>query len=126
MEMPSELDLISLFECEPILLDIDTPGLPFFYNQATYQFSNNNEMFMFTICPSYNEIKIQVYDLPSNILISHLHLRRVTKFEIISDKLDSSEILLTLDHDETIQTLEISFKPKFKLILKDHHSRINL
>lgn len=34
MKLPDEMLLISIFECEPRMLDGDK--VPFFYNQATY------------------------------------------------------------------------------------------
>lgn len=52
-EIPDDISLISLFECEPTLLDT---GVPYFCNEATYKFSNqNNEDFCVSIRPSYNE-----------------------------------------------------------------------
>ena len=58
MKVPDEISLMSLFECNPKLLD---EGIPFFYNESTYRFSNtNNEDFLVVICPSYGDIKVQV------------------------------------------------------------------
>lgn len=118
---PSENDLLSLFECEPILLgDTSTDEVDFFYNVATYQFSNGDEDFIVTLSPSYEELKIQVKQTGSNRLLSFLDLKRVNKFEIVADKKDFSSVLVTIENADCIQTVEIDFKPRFKFILKEH------
>ena len=118
---PLENDLLSLFECEPTLL-VDTANdeLEFFYNVATYQFSNGDEDFIVTLSPSYEEVKIQVKQTDSNRLLSFLDLKRVNKFEIVADRKDFSSVLLTIENADSIQTIEIDFKPRFKFILKEH------
>jgi hypothetical protein len=57
---PEKNDFLSLFEGEPMLLDNTTKDLPFYYNKATYRFSNGEEDFIVTLAPSYGEVKIQV------------------------------------------------------------------
>ncbi|MGE8081784.1 hypothetical protein [Peribacillus loiseleuriae] len=118
---PEEIDLISLFECGPTLFD--TTSKDFFYNEATYKFSNREEDFVVILSPSYCEVKIQVTQRTSNKLISLLDLKRVDKFEIKADKKDLSSVLLWIQNDDFTQTIEIDFKPKFKLILKEHFIR---
>ena len=117
---PSENDFLSLFECEPVLLDTTTEELPFFYNVATYQFSNGEENFIVTLSPSYKEVKVQVTQTVSNRLLSFLDLKRVNKFEIVADKKDFSSVLLTIENVHSLQTIEIDFKPHFKFIIKEH------
>lgn len=117
---PNEIDLLSLFECEPTLFD--TTSKDFFYNEATYKFSNGEEDFIVTLSPSYNEVKIQVTQRTSNKLISLLDLKRVDKFEITTDKKDLTSVLLKIQNDDFTQTIEIDFKPKFKLIFKEHYT----
>ncbi|MEH6943790.1 hypothetical protein [Bacillus sp. JJ722] len=119
-EFPSENDFLSLFECEPILLDTTNEDLPFFYNVATYQFSNGEEDFIVTLSPSYEEVKIQVKQTGSSRLLSFLDLKRIDKFEIIADKKDFSSVLLTIENENSLQTIEIDFKPRFKFIFKEH------
>jgi hypothetical protein len=87
---PDEIDLLSLFECDPTLLDTSSKDYPFYYNQATYKFSNGEEDFVVTLSPSYGEVKIQVTNRSTNRLFSILELTRVEKFEIVSDKKDHS------------------------------------
>ncbi|MEY9869024.1 hypothetical protein ABIE66_004403 [Peribacillus sp. B2I2] len=120
---PDEDDLLSLFECEPTLFDTTEKGLPFYYNKATYQFSNGEEDFIVTLSPSYGEVKIQVTLPTSNKLLSLLDLKRVDKFEIIADKRELSSVLLTVLNEDSQQTIEIDFKPKYKLIFREHYTR---
>ena len=46
---PEENEFLSLFECEPILLDTTSKDLPFYYNKATYRFFNGQEDFIVTL-----------------------------------------------------------------------------
>ncbi len=120
---PEENDFLSLFECEPTLFDNTTKDLPFYYNKSTYQFSNGEEDFSVTISPSYGEVKIQVTQTTSSILLSLLDLKRVVKFEITADKKDTASVLLTIVNEDSQQIIEIDFKPKYKLILREYHTR---
>ncbi|PEJ23500.1 hypothetical protein CN689_28115 [Peribacillus butanolivorans] len=120
---PEENDFLSLFECEPTLFDTTAKDLPFYYNKETYQFSNGEEDFIVTLSPSYGEVKIQVTQPTSNKLISLLDLKRVDKFEITADKKELSSVLLTVLNEDSQQTIEIDFKPKYKLIFREHYMR---
>ncbi|MFF2755814.1 hypothetical protein ACFVR1_19155 [Psychrobacillus sp. NPDC058041] len=117
---PEESDFLSLFESEPMLLDTTTKDLPFYYNEATYRFSNGQEDFVIKICPSYGEVKIQVSMHSSNRLLSLLDLKRVEKLEITADKKEWASMLLTIDNENSQQIIEIDFKPYFKQIFKEH------
>lgn len=119
---PSEIDFLSLFECEPTLLD-NLKDYPFYYNEETYKFSNNEEDFVISISPSYGEVKLQVTKCDSKKLLSLLDLKRVEKFEIKTNKKENSSVLLTVINESTHQTIEIDFKPTFKLIFKEHLTR---
>ncbi|MPN41129.1 hypothetical protein SDC9_188671 [bioreactor metagenome] len=111
MDFPDELSLLSLFECEPELLD---NVVPFYYNTATYKFGNMcNEKFIINISPSYSDIKIQVYTF-DNILISSLDFERVSSVIILSDKRNESYILIKTE----CASIEIHFKQRFTIILK--------
>lgn len=120
---PEENELLSLFECEPSFLEAPSDSIDFFYNEATYKFSNQDEDFIVTISPSYSEVKIRVTNRISKNLITYLDLRRVYQFEIIEDKKDSSRILMKVEGDDYLQTIEVDFKPNFKLIFKEHFNR---
>ncbi|MBM7692188.1 hypothetical protein JOC77_001615 [Peribacillus deserti] len=101
-------------------MDNTSADLPFYYNEASYQFAYGEEHFLVKISPSYREVKVQVIQQPSNRLLSLLDLKRVEKFEIIADKKDHSSVLLTVVNDDSLQTIELDFKPRFKLIFKEH------
>lgn len=117
---PEENDFLSLFESEAILLDTTTKDLPFYYNEATYRFSNELEDFFVKISPSYGEFKIQVSQRNSNRLISILDLKRIEKFEITADKKEQASVLLTIVNEDSQQMIEIDFKPHFKQIFIEH------
>jgi hypothetical protein len=120
---PGESELLSLFGCEPVLLDTTSKDLPFYYNKAKYQFSNGEEDFIVTLCPSIGEVKIQVTQCISNRLLFHLELKRVDKFEITVDTEAHSSVLLIVVNDGSQQMIEIDFKPYFKQIFKEHFTR---
>lgn len=119
-EFPEENDFLSLFESEPMLLDTTSKDLPFYYNEATYRFSNGQEDFMVKLCPSYGEVQIQVSQSSSNRLLSLLDLKRVEKFEITADRKEQASVLLTIINEDSQQMIEIVFKPYFQQIFKEH------
>lgn len=121
-EFPNEIDFLSLFEYEPTLLDT-SEDYPFYYNEATYRFTNGEEDFVVKICPSYGEVEIQVTKSDSKRLLSLLEFKQVENFKIIADKKDHSNVLLMVINEETQQMIEIEFKPYFKLIFKEHLTR---
>lgn len=111
MSIPDELSLLSLFECEPKLLD---NSVPYFYNEATYEFCNRNgEKFVVTLCPSYPDIKILVYSIGLNELISALDFKSVNSIKILSDKKNESKILIETEGG----SIRVNFKPMFKVFL---------
>ena len=117
---PEENDFLSLFDSVPILLDTITKDLPFYYNEATYRFSNGQEDFVIKLCPSYGEVNITVSMHSSNRLLSLLDLKRVEKLEITADRNERKSVLLTIDNEDSQQMIEIDFKPYFKQIIKEH------
>ena len=119
---PEENDFLSLFECEPTLLDSTSKNFPFYYNEATYRFSNGEEDFIVTISPSYGEVKIQVTQCTSNRFSSLLDLKRIEKFEITADKKNHSSVLLTVVNEDTQQMIEVDFKPYFKQIFREYYT----
>lgn len=111
MSIPDELSLLSLFECEPKFLD---NNIPCFYNEATYEFCNKaSERFVVSICPSYSNIKIQVYSDDNNELLSLLDFNSVDRIEILSDKKEESKIVIKTE----CGLVKVNFKPRFKVFL---------
>ncbi|MFC3883444.1 hypothetical protein ACFOU2_07900 [Bacillus songklensis] len=119
MEIPSEIDLLSVFECEPELLDKQKDS-PFYYNKATYRFNNGRENFRVELSPSFEEFILEVQDLHSKEVITYLQFIRVESLEILEDRKEKSRILLTLREEEIMQTIQVEFKPRFQLIIKQH------
>jgi hypothetical protein len=111
LKVPDEISLMSLFECDPKMVD---EGISFFYNESTYRFSNsNNEEFLVVICPSYGDIKVQVTIEDTNEIISIMEFGNVESIEILCDKKNESKIMITSEHS----VIKINFKPKFKLFV---------
>jgi hypothetical protein len=118
MCIPDEFSLLSLFECEPTLSNND---IPFFYNEATYEFNNSaNEKFVVSIFPSYSDIKIQVYSADNNELLSLLDFKSVDAFFILSDKKEESKIEIKTEGG----FVHINFKPRFKVFLSLANSEL--
>lgn len=116
---PEELDFLSLFCVEPIKLD---QHIPFFYNQSTFSFNNETESFVVKMAPSYSEFDLKVTNRANHTLIAFHSFKTVGKLEILCDKKDCAKILLILDYDRDrfITSVEITFKPKFSIILREH------
>ncbi len=111
MSIPDELSLLSLFECEPKLLDND---IPYFYNEATYEFDNSaNERFIVSISPANSDIKIQVYSINRNELNSLLEFRNADEIKILLDSKEESKMLIKTE----LYSVRINFKPRFKIFL---------
>lgn len=116
VKVPDEISLMSLFECDPKMLD---EKIPFYYNESTYRFSNNNnEEFLVAICPSYGDIKVQVTMEDTNEIISIMELGNVESIEILRDKRDESKIMITSEYS----VIKINFKPKFKFFINQFYS----
>lgn len=112
---PGELDFISLFECLPTKKDDEAP---FEYNESTFAFEQSNKRFIIKISPFYNQFSISVWDKDDEIM--YYDLQTVTSIEILSDKKDDSRIRLFLeDRDRFSTVINVTFKPKFKVIVKD-------
>ncbi len=111
MKIPDEIELISLFECEPEMLD---KGVPFAYNEAVFRFSNsNNEKFIVKISPAYGDVKIEVFVSDSNELISYLEFQNIQSMDILSDKKFETKIMLTSENS----IIKINFKPRYKIFI---------
>lgn len=111
MSIPDEFSLLALFECEPKLLD---DNVPYFYNEATYEFKNSaNERFLVSISPANSDIKIQVYRMDGNELNSLLQFKNADEVEILIDNKEESAIRIQNDR----YSVRINFKPRFKIFL---------
>lgn len=118
---PEEIDFISLFNAEPKVQDTSSP---FYYNQSTFAFRNEQEAFVVKISPAMNEFELKVEQLASGKLITYHSFKTVGKLEILSDKKDSAEILIILDQDRDrfLASVEITFRPVFCMVFREQFS----
>jgi hypothetical protein len=109
MEYPEEFELMSLFECEPIISD---NGTPFYYRDSTYNYTNNNgENFICIIYPAVGEVKIQV--TKGTISIGKFHLETAKSFTILEDNKSSKRIMLIGENYDLKLTLYPQFEIEF-------------
>lgn len=107
MKYPDEVDLMSFFECEPISLDAE--NVPFFYNESTYKYVNeNNQSFTMKICPSYDELTIVVKN--GNKALANIKLNSISDFSILSDKKEEKRFMITSEKFIS----KITLKPEFQ------------
>lgn len=116
---PDELDFEALFCVEPTRLDKDCP---FYYDESTFRFENRTESFFVKMTPSYGEFLLEVKSKTSNELLAYQSFKTVDKLEIVTDTADAAKILLTMEKDRDLYmtTVEITFKPRFYFIMKEH------
>jgi hypothetical protein len=69
MDIPDEVDLISVFESIPQRKD-ETDV--FYYDQSTFVFKNDIEVFEIILSPFYHEFSITAKEKKSDRLLSHL------------------------------------------------------
>ncbi|ASI35448.1 MULTISPECIES: hypothetical protein [unclassified Exiguobacterium] len=115
---PEELDLLSLFSVKP-----DEPVPLFYYDESTYRFQNAVEQFIVRLTPASGQFSLQVNQRSDGRLLSSMSLQALSSFEIIQDDREAARILLTLEQDEVVQTIEIDVRPKFRLIFQEQLTR---
>ncbi|MFP3667824.1 hypothetical protein SB717_22010 [Priestia sp. SIMBA_032] len=116
-DCPEELDFISLFECIPLKKDQNES---FLYDESTFIFTNEMNRFEVKISPFYNSFSLSVKDLEDDEIF-YYSLESVTKIEIINDNKESKAIRLFIDQgiDRFIMIMDLVFRPKFKVVLKE-------
>lgn len=108
MKHPETVDLISLFECEPINLAAE--NTPFFYDESTYKYTNSElQTFEFIIYPCYNEVSFVVTQ--KQLILSKFKLFNVNSLTILSDKKTEKRLMITSDN----YIIKISLKPFFNI-----------
>lgn len=118
---PSELDLISLFECMPIKKDEKEL---FEYDETTFLFRTENNAFEVMISPFYNRFSLIAKNILGDEVIGYYNFHTVSKIEVILDRKNDSSLRLFMEYDrsEFITLVELTFKPEFKVIMKDVYS----
>jgi len=116
-DCPEELDFISLFECIPLKKDQNES---FLYDESTFIFTNAMNRFEVKISPFYNSFSLSVKDLEDDEIF-YYSLESVTKIEIMNDNKESKAIRLFIDQgiDRFIMIMDLVFRPKFKVVLKE-------
>ncbi|MDC7783370.1 hypothetical protein [Priestia megaterium] len=116
-DCPEELDFISLFECIPLKKDQNEN---FLYDESTFIFTNEINRFEVKISPFYNSFSLLVTDLEDDEIF-YYSLESVTKVEIVNDNKESKAIRLFIDQgiDRFIMMMDLVFRPKFKVVLKE-------
>lgn len=109
MFSPDATDFLSLFQCEPVLLDDE---IPFLYNEAVYEFANEkSERFSVRLQPSAPDLKIEVFIEGDRI--AYLDFTGDFSMEILSTQKDSSKLRIKNSTGSAV----IHFRPRFKLFL---------
>ncbi|MCU1807221.1 hypothetical protein ACXEO8_25055 [Cytobacillus firmus] len=119
MEIPEEADLISVFESLPGRQD-ETEN--FYYDTSSFIFENKNEVMEVRIAPFYDEFIMDVKEKNSNEVLSYMKLLSVRKIEIAADEKEYSIIRLFHGESDLYENIiEITLRPKFKLIFKEQY-----
>lgn len=120
MDIPDELDLISVFKSIPERNDeTDT----FYNDHSTFNFENDIEVYEIILSPFYHKFSIYVREKETKRMLSHLELLSVNKLEVVEDKKDFSKIrLFHGESDRYENIIEITLKPRFKLIFREQYS----
>ncbi|MFD3449496.1 hypothetical protein ACFDTO_33495 [Microbacteriaceae bacterium 4G12] len=115
---PTELDFISLFECFPRKKDEEEL---FEYDESTFVFNLNDQAFEVMISPFYQKFSLLVKMIEDNETIGYYDFHTVDRIEIISDRREHSAIRLFMESDRErfLTMIEITFKPKFMIIMKE-------
>lgn len=118
---PEEFELMSLFRSEPIKKEIDAP---FYYTESIFTFENHTESFVVKLLPAYGEFELTAMNKSRKEPAASLLFKTVSKLEILKDERELAKILLILqeDRDRFVGTAEITFRPHFSLLLKEHFS----
>lgn len=116
---PDEMAWALFCTVEPKRMDAT---LPFYYDESIFRFTNGEETFYFKVSPSYHEFEINVKTKTGDLLYYQL-LRTVGKVEVLADRRDHGELLIVLSEDRTrtVTTIELTVRPRFRVLVKEHH-----
>lgn len=118
-KFPDEMAWALFCTVEPKRMDAT---LPFYYDESVFRFTNGEESFYFKISPSYHEFEVNVKNKAGDLLYYQL-LRTVSKVEVLEDRRDHGEILIVMTEDRTrtVTTIELTVRPRFRVLVKEHH-----
>jgi hypothetical protein len=110
MTLPDEVELMSLFESEPIL---SSKNVPYFYNTVKYSFLNKGKQSItITLEPANNEFSITVID--SGNTLANLQLKPIDTFTILTDNRNEKKIMLI---GESFG-IKLKIQPQFQIDLE--------
>ncbi|USK74304.1 hypothetical protein [Peribacillus frigoritolerans] len=119
MDIPEELDLISVFGAIPKRKD-ETGA--FYYDTSTFVLENEKEKYEIILSPFYQEFSLRVKEKKTNKELSYIELLSVNKIEIVEDKMEHSKIrLFHGDSDRYVNITEITLKPRFHMIFREQY-----
>lgn len=118
-KFPDEMAWALFCTVEPKRMDAT---LPFYYDESVFRFTNGEESFYFKISPSYHEFEVNVKNKAGDLLYYQL-LRTVGKVEVLEDRRDHGELLIVMTEDRTrtVTTIELTVRPRFRVLVKEHH-----
>lgn len=101
---PQEHDLISLFECEPILGEA---GVPWFYNEITFTTRRGNDLLVCEMEPAHDTFGV-IWSSDGVPLVS-LDVKRVSGME--AEFSPASDALIVHFRDRNLLPLRLQLKP---------------
>lgn len=117
MDMPKESELTALFKTQPKRSD---ELAEFYYDTSTFTIENESQSFKLVLSPFYNEFTLIVTEKEQHEPVSTIKLRSVEKIEIVDNMLASLRIIHAMS-ESYYNTIEMTFKPKFKMALHEHY-----
>ncbi|MDN7245561.1 hypothetical protein [Planococcus shenhongbingii] len=93
----------------------------FEYDETRFVFRLENIAFEVTVSPFYDRFSLLARDATDNEEIAYYDFQTVSKIEVILDRQNDASLRLFLEYDRTdlMTVVEFTFKPKFKVIMKE-------
>lgn len=87
---------------------------------VTYQFVKGEERYTFTLHVEEGAIYIQIEK--ENRTMGSFEFKQIKRFIILENELNKKRCALEVVHGDTVQLLELKWKPYFSIILKEKSS----
>lgn len=102
---PEDFELLSIFECDPELLDAD---VPWFYNTLTFRGERGGMKYLIRIRPSCGDLEVRIGD--PNQPITHLAITEVSALRLHVGHADAV-LLASFSPDAGRGILKIRLRP---------------
>lgn len=106
---PEDFELLSIFESEPEVLDVDAP---WFYNTLTYRGERDGLKYMIKLSPAYGELEVRIGD--STHLITHLSITSVSALRLHEGHGDAV-LMASFPPDSGRGILKIRVRPRLSV-----------